>query len=173
VQLLDLSGRGECRVYETGGSEPELAFSGSFHPKAYVFHHRDGSGAAFIGSSNLSETALTNGVEWNYRVVDSRDLAGLTEIREAFEALFRAANSIPLTPDWIEAYRSRRPTRPSLQTEVPGALPRVIQVPRLAPEASGKGELVSGDARGLVVLATGGQNMLSAFDRFRRFYSWL
>lgn len=41
--LLDLSGRVECRVYETGGSEPERAFSGSFHPKAYVFHHRDGS----------------------------------------------------------------------------------------------------------------------------------
>ena len=74
--LLCLSGRVECRVYETGGSELELAFSGSFHPKAYVFHHRDGSGAAFIGSSNLSETALTNGVEWNYRVVEFQGPGG-------------------------------------------------------------------------------------------------
>lgn len=166
--LLDLSGRVECRVYETGGSEPERAFSGSFHPKAYVFHHRDGSGAAFIGSSNLSETALTNGVEWNYRVVDSRDGAGLTEIREAFEALFRDPNSIPLTPDWIEAYRSRRPTRAFLQVEVPDEPPLVIPVPhRIQQEALRLLEETRAQGRpaGLVVLATGlGKTWLSAFD---------
>ena len=38
-----------------------------FHPKAYVF--RAGPfGVAFVGSSNLSRSALVDGVEWNLRV---------------------------------------------------------------------------------------------------------
>lgn len=38
----------------------------SFHPKAYFFHKKNGSDV-FVGSSNISRSALTSGVEWNYR----------------------------------------------------------------------------------------------------------
>ena len=166
--LLDLNGQVECRVYETDGEEPE-PFSGSFHPKAYVFHHRDGSGAAFIGSSNLSEAALTNGVEWNYRVVDSRDRAGLAEIRDAFDELFRAPNTVPLTLDRIESYRSRRPSKQaSIVSEIADEPPPVTPEPhRIQMEAMRLLEEARAEGRpaGLVVLATGlGKTWLSAFD---------
>ena len=37
----------------------------SFHPKAYIFHYED-KGEIYIGSSNVSFSALTTGIEWNY-----------------------------------------------------------------------------------------------------------
>ncbi|MGE3843060.1 MAG: HIT domain-containing protein, partial [Vicinamibacterales bacterium] len=70
ARLLDLDGLVERRIFRTS------ATGRSFHPKAYIFQSRDGSGAAFVGSSNLSQMALADGVEWNYRVVTQRDAAG-------------------------------------------------------------------------------------------------
>lgn len=44
----------------------------SFHPKAYFFHYDDYS-EIYIGSSNISRSALTSGIEWNYRFNDLLD----------------------------------------------------------------------------------------------------
>src|SRR3954464_7131310 len=46
----------EVRLWQSNGT--------SFHPKAYIFQN-DGSGTLIVGSSNLSRSALTSGVEWN------------------------------------------------------------------------------------------------------------
>ncbi len=73
LRLLDLDGKIICRVYEADRNDAKQLAPNSFHPKAYIFRHRDGSCAAFIGSSNLSEMALMSGVEWNYRALDSKD----------------------------------------------------------------------------------------------------
>jgi HKD family nuclease/diadenosine tetraphosphate (Ap4A) HIT family hydrolase len=108
LRLLDLNGQVECRVFETEGTSAGSAFAGSFHPKAYLFEHRNGTAAAFIGSSNLSVSALVTGVEWNYRVLDYLDRAGWNEIRHAFESLFYSAKTVALTPEWVEQYRLRR-----------------------------------------------------------------
>ena len=59
----------------------------SFHPKCYIFHDENG-GHAYIGSSNLSASALTSGVEWNYRVDSQTDSMNLNQICEEFEELF-------------------------------------------------------------------------------------
>ena len=39
----------------------------SFHPKAYIVEYEEG-GDIFVGSSNISRSALTHGIEWNYRL---------------------------------------------------------------------------------------------------------
>ena len=130
LRLLDLDGDIECRVFQTDGSSSAAAVEGSFHPKAYLFHHRDGTAAAFIGSSNLSRSALTTGVEWNYRVRRSYDRRGWENVENAFEALFRAPNTVPLTADWIERYRARRPTDlRARSTEVIPDAPVQIPIP--------------------------------------------
>jgi HKD family nuclease len=74
-RLLDLAalaargaGTAELRVCETAGL--------SFHPKACIVHLSGGDGVAFVGSSNLSGSALGHGIEWNDRVVPARDRAG-------------------------------------------------------------------------------------------------
>ena len=48
---------------------PEIPFDRSpppFHPKAWLFRHRDGGGALLIGSSNFTGSGFLKNVEWNY-----------------------------------------------------------------------------------------------------------
>ena len=62
-ELLRLDG--DLRVHVFSGDVP-------FHPKAYIFHGPDDD-EAFVGSSNFSRSALSKGVEWNYRLRGSSD----------------------------------------------------------------------------------------------------
>jgi superfamily II DNA or RNA helicase/HKD family nuclease len=58
----------------------------SFHAKAYFFTYPDYE-EVFVGSSNLSKSALTSGIEWNYRI-DSRSHPGdCSCFRQSFETL--------------------------------------------------------------------------------------
>ena len=139
----------------------------SFHPKAYIFSGDGNQGAAFVGSSNLTETALRRGVEWNYRVVPARDQAGFHEVLQAFENLWSHVQSRPLDIPWVQAYRQRRavPTEREAgvtQEPLPPPVPHAIQLDALAAlEATRE----AGNTAGLVVLATGlGKTWLSAFD---------
>jgi superfamily II DNA or RNA helicase/diadenosine tetraphosphate (Ap4A) HIT family hydrolase len=169
LRLIDLSGQVECRIFETQGDAEAGTFSGSFHPKAYLFQHRDGTGAAFVGSSNISQTALTSGVEWNYRVLGTRDQPGLIEIRAAFQALFSGPRTVPLTPEWIDLYRKRRPVaRAAVEAEIEADAEPEIPSPHAIQEQALRSLEKSreqGHTKGLVVLATGlGKTWLSAFD---------
>ena len=93
----------QLRVYESAGS--------SFHPKAYLFYRSNGMATAYVGSSNLTHTALATGVEWNYRVVSAHTSPGLADVAEAFEQLFLHASTRPLDDDSIRAYENRRRAR--------------------------------------------------------------
>ncbi|WP_461205124.1 DEAD/DEAH box helicase family protein [Clostridium sp. DL1XJH146] len=73
------------------GDKVDLRFykdrSRSFHPKAYIFHHEDG-GEIFIGSSNISKSALTRGIEWNFRIDKDRNEEDFNSFLNTFENLF-------------------------------------------------------------------------------------
>ena len=177
VKLLDLKERAgnlvNLRVFNTTSASPQL--SRAFHPKAYIFTRRDGSGAAFVGSSNLSRSALADGVEWNYQIVESRDAAGFRAICSAYERLFTDSSTSELDPNWIERYRLRQPTLQrttkfgdELSIEMPEELtpqaptPHEIQLEALQKLQQAR---TGGANKGLVVLATGlGKTWLSAFD---------
>ena len=161
LMLLQEQGA-QVRIFESGGR--------SFHLKAYLFaHFPDASalhGTVFIGSSNISRPALTDGLEWNYRVDYPGD-DGFLEARARFEELFRDPRTVELTDAWIERYEARRvppprPIEPSAdETEQPPT-PTPIQQDALAALAHTRCE---GYLRGLVVLATGlGKTWLAAFD---------
>lgn len=173
LRLLDLRGRIDCRVFQTYGAPKAAGFAHAFHPKAYLFRHRDDSRAAFVGSSNLSEVALTRGIEWNYRVLESRDPAGWHELAKAFDSLFVSPNTVPLTAEWIAQYRDRRAKAlpsPEVAAERPLEIPSPHSIQKEALQAL-RETRAAGQRAGLVVLATGlGKTWLSAFDSqsFRR-----
>jgi len=177
LRLLDLV---EYAREDPSGSSVELrvfeAGSGSFHPKAYIFgegsaRELDEYGVAYIGSSNLSATALGQGVEWNYSLGVQRDRAGFDRVREAFDRLFGHAQSRPLTGEWIAEYMRRRKPREAASIEafevppdapLPPAEPHEIQQEALEALQATR---VAGNEAGLVVMATGlGKTWLAAFD---------
>jgi superfamily II DNA or RNA helicase/HKD family nuclease len=168
LQILDLRNPSrpdalEARVFESGGV--------SYHPKAYIVRSADGRGVGFIGSSNLSQSALVEGLEWNYRIVTDRDREGFHELTAAFERLFHHPRTRPLTQEWIDSYRGRRvapaPSAAGTRAEPapPPPEPHSIQREALAALEISRS---AGNTAGLVVLATGlGKTWLSAFDSNR------
>jgi superfamily II DNA or RNA helicase/HKD family nuclease len=74
----------------------------SFHPKAYLFEGRDDS-EIYVGSSNISKSALTVGVEWNYRLLRSSDPESYENFSQTFDNLF-ANHAIPVTEDVLKQY---------------------------------------------------------------------
>ena len=161
--LLLLQEQGaEVRVFETKGI--------SFHMKAYLFarstQNGQQHGTAFIGSSNISRQALTDGLEWNYRV-DYPEDDGFLETRNQFETVFQDPRTRPLNDAWIDAYEARRV--PPQRIVSPGSdeietapKPTTIQIEALQALSQARSD---GYRRGLVVLATGlGKTWLAAFD---------
>lgn len=164
--LCDLTGDIQLKIYEAGST--------SFHPKSYILYRGPGDGTAFIGSSNLSQTALRVGVEWNYRVVTAQDQIGFAHVVEGFERLFTQDQARLLTPQWIDQYEQRRRTLPTPEIGLPPEpvpvlpTPHGIQVEALSALEQTRNR---GAGAGLVVLATGlGKTWLSAFDSARPQY---
>lgn len=164
VELLDLAGNLQLRVFEAGTS--------SFHPKAYIFHDSGGGGTAFVGSSNLTLPALDGGIEWNYRVLRSDTDRGFSEIVNAFHELFADPRTRNVDDDWIAAYRHRRQQAARQRVvevveEAPPPTPEPHAIQREALAALVATRL-AGNQAGLVVLATGlGKTWLAAFDSAR------
>lgn len=168
--LMLLSERGaQVKMFEAG--------RGSFHLKAYIFLRAEQGrvihGSAYVGSSNISRKALTDGLEWNYRVgrtdhTDQQAAERFREVREHFERLFASPRATPLQYEWIEAYERRRQPPPravapgSDDSEPPPAEPNPAQKQALAALSESRQD---GYRRGLVVMATGlGKTFLAAFD---------
>lgn len=172
ARLADLGPEADLRVYQSRGR--------SFHPKGYLTEFADGTALAFIGSSNLSASALESGTEWNWQVVSARDRRDVREIRGAFDRLFTHPDTRPVTPEWIRDYRKRRIVRPAIPgapadgltdrgepPEPPPAAPSPTPIQQEALDALQATREV-GNQAGLVVLATGlGKTWLAAFDSDR------
>ncbi len=144
----------------------------SFHPKAYIFH-RDERSEIYIGSSNLSRSALTSGIEWNYRFDSHRDPCNFQMFYETFEDLFYY-HSIVIDDEELKKYAKnwRRPAAAKDLEQYDEAeeeeqaveifQPRGAQIEALYALEVSRAE---GAVKGLVQAATGvGKTYLAAFD---------
>ncbi len=165
LMLLKEAGA-QVRVFESGGKQ-------SFHMKAYLFCRSDSGlmkeGCAFIGSSNISNSALKNGLEWNLRVDWAEDQDRFDKIFVEYDKIFNEDRCKDLTHPWIDEYVRRIPEARVFSVAEPGAdeivkvpIPHPVQHQALSALTATRDE---GFRRGLVVMATGlGKTWLAAFD---------
>jgi superfamily II DNA or RNA helicase/diadenosine tetraphosphate (Ap4A) HIT family hydrolase/HKD family nuclease/SOS-response transcriptional repressor LexA len=141
--------------------------SRAFHPKSWRFEH-ERWGIAFVGSSNLSLSALDTGIEWNLGVHRQKEPETFARLRHAFEELWQ--NALPLNAAWISGYAERSRTQalplPAGDAEPeavePLPKPRDVQIEALATLRAAR---AAGRKRALVVLATGlGKTLLATLD---------
>ncbi len=101
------------------GDQLELRFydlpNHSFHAKAYFFRYRDYQ-EVFVGSSNLSRSALTSGIEWNYRLNSRTHPADCASFRQSFEALL--ADHSRLIDDAVLQQYSKQWIRPKIYNQI-------------------------------------------------------
>lgn len=70
-------------------TEIKISYNSSIdrlHAKSYLFLRNTGFHTAYIGSSNLSEAALTAGLEWNIKVTQAELPHIIKEVRHTFES---------------------------------------------------------------------------------------
>lgn len=156
----DLNNKVDLRLYNDT--------SRSFHPKAYIFHYDDFD-EVYIGSSNISKSALTSGIEWNYKIDSRNDSDAYNEFYKTFEDLFN--NQADVLSDKRLAEYARNWHRPSFFKDIEKTIkdtdvivyePRGAQNEALYALNNTREE---GADKALVLAATGvGKTYLAAFD---------
>ena len=162
----------DLKIFEAGRQ--------SFHMKSYIFVRTDEAnsfyqGSAFIGSNNISKSALQSGHEWCLRYDyeqpdDSFQAQQFKLIRTQFDSIFHHDKAATLTDTWISDYINRRKP-PKLSQVITNDFIGETEE-EYAPNSAQQEALFAlsetrenGFKQGLVVLATGmGKTYLSAFD---------
>ena len=135
------------------------------HAKSYIFERNSGFSTAYIGSSNLSKSAQTDGLEWNIRVTNVENPHIINAALATFDIYWNSHNFEDFREGGIEKlYKELQKVRePKLATDVLAKytiLPHQKQIlDKLAVIREG------GVLRNLIVAATGtGKTVISAFD---------
>ena len=165
-------------IKHTLGNRVDLRFYNererSFHPKAYIFHYENYSDI-YIGSSNISRSALTSGIEWNYRFSSKKDPENYETFFHTFEDLFEHhaiiiddAELKRYSKNWHRPAAAKDLERYDESEENPDTKVRMLFEPRGAQiEAlcALENARAEGAVKGLVQAATGvGKTYLAAFD---------
>jgi superfamily II DNA or RNA helicase/HKD family nuclease len=138
------------------------------HAKAYVFHRETGFGSAYVGSANMTNAALSEGLEWTTKVSHYELPYLWAKIAGTFETYWQDDEFQPFTGDAPE--RLRQAIRRERETAAgPDAAftfdlrPYPFQEEILDVLAAERA--VQNKDRHLVVAATGtGKTMIAAFD---------
>ena len=145
------------------------------HAKAWIFRRNSGFSTAYIGSSNVSKDALTDGLEWNVKITaqDMPDMYG--RIEASFNQLWSKDNYLRYDPEvdrdrLVQALKvGRQPDKKPFWGE------NVACWPQLTPHDyqqrildALEQERLRGFNKNLIIAATGtGKTMIAAFDFLR------
>lgn len=172
------TGATEARAVETlaalPGVELRISLDGRrsrLHAKAWLFHRNTGFGTAFVGSANLSASALLGGVEWTVKFTQAGQADLFAAAEAHFETLWNDPEFQRFDPQdaehGIELRRALRQAKGTTSELIATPTwfdlqPKAFQQAMLDRLAS---ERRHGRSRNLVVAATGtGKTVVAAFD---------
>ena len=142
------------------------------HAKAYIFYRKTGFTTAYVGSSNMSNVAMSSGLEWNIKVTTKDMAPTIQKIAATFDSYWHSKNFEKYTGDSYEKLnKALKAERYGEQTNSVGFIVDVNPYPyqqeildRLDAE-----RIIRGRNKNLVVAATGtGKTLIAAFD-YRRY----
>ncbi|MDD2628390.1 MAG: DUF3427 domain-containing protein [Clostridia bacterium] len=144
------------------------------HAKTYMFKRETGFTTAYIGSSNMSNVALTSGLEWNVKITEKDSQEVLNKMNATFETYWNDSSFIT----YIDNEESKEELKSALDIKK-GKKNDITFEFDIKPYTYQKEILenlqaereVFGRYKNLVVAATGvGKTVISAFDykRFRK-----
>jgi superfamily II DNA or RNA helicase/HKD family nuclease len=140
----------------------------SFHPKFYIFDCGS-EGEIFLGSTNISVSALATGEEWYHRILKSEHPDDYLRLSNTFDQLFNCYSE-PVTQEilkeyalnWIKPEFVRAEEKAAPAVHLPKPEPRGAQIEALYYLKEAR---LEGVDKGVVVAATGvGKTHLAAFD---------
>ncbi len=140
------------------------------HAKSYIFERNSGFSTAYIGSSNLSKSAQTDGLEWNIRVTNVENPHIIKTALASFNLYWNSHNFEDFNDGGIDKLYRELEIQKSPNNVNRDALIKYSILPhqkQILDRLSAVRE--EGIKRNLVVAATGtGKTVISAFD-YRRF----
>ncbi|MBR1369665.1 helicase [Methanocalculus chunghsingensis] len=136
------------------------------HAKTYAFHRKTGFSTAYIGSANISNPAMTSGLEWNVKVTEQDSVDIIRKIETTFESYWHSPEFVLYRHEKRDRLRhalsketSKEPTLYPVFDIRPYYFQKEI-LERLQAERQ-----LHGNYRNLIVAATGtGKTVISAFD---------
>ena len=158
-----------ARLAQLPNTEIRISYNAQIerlHAKSYIFERHSGFSTAYIGSSNLSKSAQTDGLEWNIRVTNVENPHIIKTALATFNLYWNSHNFEDFNVGGLEKLyqelqKERQPKGLSICSLIKySVLPHQKQIlDRLAAVRQ------NGVRRNLIVAATGtGKTVISAFD---------
>ena len=152
----------------TSGAEVRVSYdttSTRLHAKSWLFHRESGFSTAYIGSSNLTHSALVTGLEWNVRVSGARNRDVIDKVSAVFETYWNSGDFEPYQREqFVE--RTQPADRGPVTVLSPVELRPEPYQERLLEQIAVSRRL--GHHRNLLVSATGtGKTVMAAIDYIR------
>lgn len=140
------------------------------HAKAYIFYRNTGYTTAYVGSSNLSNAAISSGLEWNLKITAMDQKETIDKITATFESYWNSRDFEIYDGNEVDVKRFKKAISAENKSFddvfsgfhfdlAPYSYQQEI-LDKLEAERKGKGNY-----KNLVVAATGtGKTVISAFD---------
>lgn len=166
IQLLSKLPNTKVKIsYNTGNER--------LHAKAYLFKRNTGFHTGYIGSSNFSRTALTDGLEWNLKITTKEVSHIIDKFQKTFDSYWQS-DDFELFDDTIHKDKlinslKQGTSRNTLQLNTNFFEIKPFPFQKEILEKLEVERTAHGRNRNLIVAATGtGKTVISAFD-YKRF----
>lgn len=155
------------QMLEAAGAQVRVSYDTSttrLHAKAWIFHRAAGFSTAYVGSSNLTHSAQTIGLEWNVRASGARNADLVAKVGAVFETYWERGDFVPFV---ASEFAERSATPPANPLQLP---PTEIRLEPFQERLLEQIEVARerGRHRNLLVSATGtGKTVMAAVDYAR------